>query len=108
MLSKGDQEALAYLNSLKPMLEERVKKGEEVKADLATYITYGEDENDPYKNAELKLYSFTDRERELLKKLDLIQTLKLDAINKTDDFKQKIEALKVAAEQDGLSEEEKK
>ena len=104
---KGDQEALAYLNSLKPMLEERVKKGEEVKADLATYITYGEDENDPYKNAELKLYSFTDRERELLKKVGFDPDAELDAINKTDDFKQKIEALKVAAEQDGLSEEEK-
>ena len=110
---KGDQEALAYLKSLKPLLEEQIKRGDEAKADFDSYITYVPGKEGDYDGADLKLYEFTNDEIKLLKKAGIdaelfIEEQGVDLMNKTEDFKLKIRALRIAAEDESLSEEERK
>ena len=109
-IKNNDKEFFIKYNLDRKKLLERAK---EIQEDYNSYIEYAPDKEGDYDGAVLKLYEFTDAERKLLKKADVdpdlfVEEQGVDLMDKTEDFKLKIRALRIAAEDESLSDEERK
>ena len=109
-IKNNDKEFFIKYNLDRKKLLERAK---EIQQDYNSYIEYAPGKEDDYDGAFLKLYEFTDEERKLLNKADIdpdlfVEEQGVDLMDKTEDFKLKIRALRIAAEDESLSDEERK
>ena len=107
-IKNNDKEFFIKYNLDRKKLLERAQ---EIQADYKSYIQYAKEGD--YDGAVLKLYEFTDEERKLLNKADIdpdlfVEEQGVDLMDKTEDFKLKIRALRIAAEDESLSDEERK
>ena len=109
-IKNDDKEFFIKYNLDRKKLLQRAK---EVEKDYNSYIEYAPGKEGDYDGAVLKLYEFTDAEKELLNKADIdpdlfVEEQGVDLMDKTEDFKLKIRALRIAAEDESLSDEERK